>query len=193
MIKQMLIFAIFGLLVALAVPVPGYAQNPSVSVKAETEAGVMVPKSVMLVQAPSTYALPYPGILPDHPLYFLKSMRDTMVEWLISDPLRKAEFFAVQSDKSMNTALFMMQKNNLSLVIATVTQASEYRLKALSQMQLAVDAGKNTQPLLEKLRQAIVKHQEVLTDLQSQAGNEAAAFEEFRVAATSFADQLQQR
>ncbi|HSW97310.1 MAG TPA: hypothetical protein VLF89_05800, partial [Candidatus Saccharimonadales bacterium] len=32
------------------------------------------------------YDLPYPGLLPDNPLYSLKVLRDKIVEFFISDP-----------------------------------------------------------------------------------------------------------
>ncbi len=194
MVKQMLIVALIGLVTALAVPVSVFALTPSptsVITKEATEE-TRVPTAA-IVQAQSTYALPYPGILPDHPLFFLKQVRDAIVERLISDPLRKAEFFAVQSDKAVNTAIFMMGKKNTPLVITALIQAGEYRLKALQQLQIATEAGKDTQPVVEKMRQAIVKHQETIAELQLQAGTEAGKFTELGAAVTAFADQLQKR
>ena len=196
MVKQMFIVTLIGLLIAFTVPVSVSAVTPTptsmvVGQGKIEESDVMIP--VTEVPVKSTYALPYPGILPDHPLFFLKQVRDTIVERLISDPLRKAEFFAVQSDKAVNTAVFMMSKKNTPLAISTLVQAGEYRLKALNQLQVATDAGKDTQPLVDKLRQAVVKHQETISELQLQAGGEAEKFKELTTGATSFADQLQKR
>jgi hypothetical protein len=195
MVKQMLTMALIGLLSALALPVTVLAVTPTPTVIPVSKGKMQEPDVIPIAAMPvkSTYSLPYPGILPDHPLFFLKQVRDTIVERLISDPLRKTEFFAVQADKSVNTAVFMMGKNKTNLAVAALTQAGEYRLKALNQLKLASDAGKDTQPLIEKMRQAIVKHQETISELQAQAGTEAGKFTELTTAAIEFADQLQKR
>ena len=36
------------------------------------------------------YELPYPGLLPDSPLYFLKISRDRLIEFMIGDPIKKS-------------------------------------------------------------------------------------------------------
>ncbi len=45
----------------------------------------------------SEYALPYPGILPDNVLYNLKVFRDKVFEFLIIDPVKKADFYLLQA------------------------------------------------------------------------------------------------
>ncbi len=45
------------------------------------------------------YALPYPGLLPDSPLYILKAIRDRIIEVLISDTMKKANFELLAADK----------------------------------------------------------------------------------------------
>ena len=47
----------------------------------------------MTTETTVKYELPYPGILPDNPLYFLKQIRDWIMERLITDPLKKIEFY----------------------------------------------------------------------------------------------------
>ncbi len=51
------------------------------------------------------YNLPYPGILPDHPLYFLKQLRDKILDFLITDPVKKAEFYILQADKRLSMGI----------------------------------------------------------------------------------------
>src|SRR5438309_421306 len=46
-----------------------------------------------------SYQLPYPGMLPDNPLYFLKVIRDGVWSFLLSNPLKKADFDLLQADK----------------------------------------------------------------------------------------------
>ncbi|MBF8250036.1 MAG: LPXTG-motif cell wall anchor protein, partial [Candidatus Levybacteria bacterium] len=54
------------------------------------------------------YELPYPGLLPDSPLYFLRVTRDKLVSFLISDPLKKAEFDLLQADKRLNAGIYLL-------------------------------------------------------------------------------------
>src|SRR5688572_7269837 len=55
------------------------------------------------------YYLPYPGILPDHPLYFLKMMRDRVVEWSLFRPERKAEYFMFLADKRIGAGRVLIE------------------------------------------------------------------------------------
>ena len=66
------------------------------------------------------YALPYPGILPDHPLYFLKNVRDWLLKIFISQPVRKTEFEMLLSDKSLNMAIFLADQGKKDLALKTL-------------------------------------------------------------------------
>ncbi|PIZ98613.1 MAG: hypothetical protein COX78_02915, partial [Candidatus Levybacteria bacterium CG_4_10_14_0_2_um_filter_35_8] len=58
------------------------------------------------------YELPYPGLLPDHPLYFLKMTRDKIIGFFISDPIKKAEFDILQSDKRLSAGVYLLNKKS---------------------------------------------------------------------------------
>lgn len=109
------------------------------------------------------YNLPYPGILPDHPLYFLKQIRDKIMDFLIVDPVRKAEFYILQADKrlSMGITLANDKKNVLSEV--TVSKGEKYMSQAVETLAKMKAAG-TTIPgnLLSQITQSIAKHMEVL-------------------------------
>src|SRR3989344_3906165 len=66
-------------------------------------------------QAKSNYVLPYPGMLPDSPLYKIKVLRDKVTAYLISDPQKKAEFYLLQTDKQMGMILPLINKKNIPL------------------------------------------------------------------------------
>ena len=70
------------------------------------------------------YTLPYPGILPDSPLYFLKTARDKIVSFLISDPLKKAEFNLLAADKRLNSGIFLFNKGKekYKLALSTISK-----------------------------------------------------------------------
>ena len=101
--KKMLIT--FWLLIAFVTYLPLATPSPVFSATALQVSVTPIPK---LTPMPTPvdpdvigieYVLPYPGILPTHPLYFLKIVRDRIIELLISDRVNKAEFYILQADK----------------------------------------------------------------------------------------------
>lgn len=193
--KFILSMLVFGLLMAIIPPLSIRAQSvsPATTGKGGSPQGTATGAAVPLPAEKSGYLLPYPGILPDHPLFFLKKFRDTIVEWLISDPLRKGEFYLIQADKSVNTAVFLMNKNNPEAAVASLVLAGDYRQQALAQLKPASDAGKDTRPLIDRMKLAVIKHQEVMSELQPKAGEQASRFAELLRSATQFADELQKQ
>src|SRR5260370_38981843 len=61
------------------------------------------------------YQLPYPGILPDNPLYELNALRDRIYGFLISDPLKKSEFDLLQADKRLAVGISLFNKGKKEL------------------------------------------------------------------------------
>ncbi len=113
----------------------------------------------------SSYELPYPGLLPDSPLYFLRMIRDRAVGFLISDPLKKSEFDLLQADKRLNAGIYLFNKGKTSLSLSTVSKAENYFEQALSRMEEAKIQGRNISEMERNLRNALKKHQQELEDL----------------------------
>lgn len=111
------------------------------------------------------YTLPYPGILPDNPLYGLKMLRDRVVAWFINDPLKKAEYDLLQADKRLNSGLFLIEQGKATLAESTFTEGERYMEEALNEAEKAQKAGKDINPLMSKLSLAALKHQEVLQEV----------------------------
>ena len=130
----------------------------------------MEPAEGSLLPLPVTqkveYTLPYPGILPDHPLYFLKRLRDTILEKLISDPVRKAEFYILQGDKRLQMGLTLIEEGKATLGESTISKGEKYIEQAVTQLSSHKGSGGVVAPyVVEKLEKSIAKHQEVITDL----------------------------
>lgn len=112
------------------------------------------------------YALPYPGILPDHPLYFLKRFRDQLMERLIADPVRKIEFYMLQADKNINMAVFLSAKKNETLPDEVLAAGKMYFDQAIRGAGDLKTQGKEIPPyVIERFTNAGIKYQEILTDL----------------------------
>lgn len=121
------------------------------------------------------YDLPYPGILPDHPLYFLKMIRDRIVSFLISDPLKKADFDLLQADKRLNSGIYLLNKNkdkNEKLAHSTISKGENYFEEAIQNVRQAQKQGLDTKDILRRLSDASKKHQEVLQSLGNKASQD---------------------
>ena len=136
----------------------------------------MEPAEGSLLPLPVTqkveYTLPYPGILPDHPLYFLKRLRDTILEKLISDPIRKAEFYILQGDKRLQMGLMLIEGGKANLGESTISKGEKYLEQAITKLSSYKESGGVVAPyVVEKLEKSITKHQEVITDLITKAND----------------------
>lgn len=126
------------------------------------------------------YQLPYPGILPDSPLYFIKAARDRIVKFLISDPLKKGEYNLLQADKRLNSGVYLFKKgkSKYELTQSTISKGENYFGQALEKAREAKRQGKDAADLLRRLKESSRKHQEVLRTLRlSSELQRALAFE----------------
>lgn len=116
------------------------------------------------------YALPYPGILPDHPLYFMKRVRDAILEVLIMEPIRKSEFYILQGDKRLEMGIMLVEQKKFALAETTVSKAEKYMEKAvLGLMTYKTSGGVIAPYVIEHVQKALAKHMEVLQELLVQA------------------------
>lgn len=113
------------------------------------------------------YVLPYPGILPTHPLYFLKMMRDQIVEALISDPVKRADFYITQSDKKLSMALALSDAKKSKETTRALADAVALRQKSIKQLE-DLRSAKQEIPgyISDQLTRSLVKHLEVVTQLK---------------------------
>lgn len=118
------------------------------------------------------YALPYPGILPDHPLYWVKRMRDGILVFFTRGPSKQAELFLLFSNKKLVMGRLLWEKRLPETSLATFKEgesdllhASELLLRAKSENTLPVS-------IRETFESAAKKHVEVLQAQQGAAENE---------------------
>lgn len=129
--------------------------------------------AVLLTPTPTgvEYQLPYPGLLPDNFFYKLKTLRDKVIEFLISDPLKKTEFDILQADKRYNAGLYLYHQSPLKedIITSTFSKADNYMEEAVSQSQLAKKQGEDNKDYLGKILVSNQKHQEILNSIESTA------------------------
>lgn len=122
---------------------------------------------------PVDYYLAYPGILPDHFLYPIKMLRDRILLFLTTDPLKKAELFLLFADKRIGAAKSLVEGGKEKLGVTTATQAEKYLEKAVEQEKVAAERNTDTFAFLEKLAKATQKHEEVMVQIQERVTEQA--------------------
>lgn len=115
------------------------------------------------------YELPYPGLLPDSPIYFLRIIRDKTVSFLISDPLKKAEFNLLQADKRLNAGIYLFKKGKVSLSFSTISKAENYFEESLEKVKKARGEGMDVSDIERKLINSAKKHREELNSLEEKS------------------------
>lgn len=142
---------------------------PRLSLAADgTESAYMEEKKTV------SYALAYPGLLPDSPFYFLKVARDRAVGFLITEPLKKAEFNLLQADKRVYGGILLYEKDHtkLPLALTTIAKGQNYFEEAIAQVKKAKGKNMDISKLTLKMHDAAAKHEEVLVELQGQVKKE---------------------
>lgn len=121
---------------------------------------------------PIPYALPYPGLLPDSPFYILKTVRDRITGFLISDTLKKAEFDLALADKRLSTGMYLFKKGKVDLAESVISKGENYFEDALKRAEEARKQGMHIDEVGAAMYDASQKHKEVVQDLAKKAEGE---------------------
>lgn len=134
-----------------------------------------VEKTATVAAEKIDYYLAYPGILPDHFLYPIKMIRDRILLFLTTDPLKKTELLLLFADKRLGAAKALIEGGKHELGVTTAMKAEIYLERALNEEKLAREKGKSTLEFQEKLLQATLKHEETLLELTNKVSGPAQA------------------
>lgn len=119
------------------------------------------------------YYLPYPGILPDHPFYWAKMVRDRAQLIFTTKREAKAEKLLLYADKRLGAAWALIDGQKTALGVSTLTKAEKYLERALEQRSSFTDP--------ERLDRAVRKHREVMGLLKAKVGDQAGLVEALMV------------
>jgi hypothetical protein len=112
------------------------------------------------------YDLPYPGLLPDSPLYPAKIIRDQMTIFLTRDNFKKAQLYLLYSDKRVAMSLVLAKKGKNQLVIDTFSKGEKYFLKIPDLLKSAKKQGDQAPSnFIETLKLSNTKHKELIGEL----------------------------
>ncbi len=120
------------------------------------------------------YELPYPGLLPDNPLYVLKAIRDRIIQVLIVDPIKKANFELLAADKRLNEGVSLFNKGEKKYVLAetTISKGENYFEKGIAQVERAKKQGIITASTSQRFHLASLKHREIIKGLVNKSGGD---------------------
>lgn len=108
------------------------------------------------------YTLPYPGLLPDHPLYFLKAVRDRVQDVFIVDRLENAKLYIHYSDKRANAARSLAEKGRNDMAITTMSKAEKYALKVPDLLKKT--KKKDRVEVIEQAKTSNQKHKQLIEE-----------------------------
>lgn len=114
-------------------------------------------------EAKIEYDLAFPGILPDHPVYKLKVLRDKISVFLINDPKKRIDFYLLQADKGILATAMLVDKNKIDLAGKTALKA-EHNMTIIT-FELKKFSQKPNDEIFKKLVTASKKHQEILNSI----------------------------
>jgi polyhydroxyalkanoate synthesis regulator phasin len=108
------------------------------------------------------YPLPYPGILPDSPFYWIKMIRDRVQLMVLKSPEKRAEKMVHYADKRLAAAVRLINKGKVQLGVTTASKAEKYLERAV--LSFNEVEGKQLQ---EKMRKAVKKHLQVIISFEN--------------------------
>lgn len=122
------------------------------------------------VQAASRYRYPWPGLLPDHPLYKVKVLRNKIIERLIISPVRKVEFDLLMADKTLHASKLLLEKGNSRLALDTALKGENYFSMMTSDYIRAISKnGRIPESLVQQIHDAYKAHQELIAYMHEYA------------------------
>lgn len=120
------------------------------------------------------YTLPYPGLLPSHPLYFMKNLRDRILLAMTRDPLKKSEYLLLFSDKHLAMGKVLLKDKKKELAGETLIKGERYLLSSLDRLSESKGRGIFPPGYIQKIGLSAKKHQEVITNLIFQVSDPAS-------------------
>jgi hypothetical protein len=118
------------------------------------------------------YQLPYPGLLPDHPLYIVKRLRDRILLLTARTSERRVTLELLFADKHLSMGQILWERGDVSLAVTTIEEGELYLLRAVSDL-IALEKKESIPPgFADKLELAGRKHADIITRLIASADGE---------------------
>ena len=120
------------------------------------------------------YSLPYPGrILPDHPLWPLKAIRDRLWLLVTLNRSKQAELLLLFADKRLVSSKILFERGKPELAFSTFTKGEKYLEQASNLVGECWKIGVDTRSLATRIANAALKHREIAEGLLNLAPEDA--------------------
>lgn len=171
-ILGVVLLAIFILITSLVKAVSAKSVNSA----ARLNLAVVVSPTPTVTPTPKIeYFLPYPGILPDSPLYRLKMIRDRIGLIMTVDLLKRTEMQLLYADKRIGAGKVLIEGNQVPLGLSTLTKGIKYLENAINEVQKAKQKGLEVNGLVVRIRTASLKYEEILIGISEKVNPEGKA------------------
>lgn len=118
---------------------------------------------------PPSMEVTYPGLLPDHPFYFLKVAKDNVIGFFKGKPEDRAKYALLQSEKYLGAGhLLITEKKDYKLARISLDNANQALKEAIKQTESAKKEGIATNELCQKIKDTAKKQLEIYTFLEGQ-------------------------
>ena len=117
--------------------------------------------------------LPDPGMLPDNPVYFLKSWSEDIGTFFTFGEENKAERDFELSERRLSEAKALAEKGRGDMAEGVMERYEEQLDSAMQRAERARERGADMDELLERISERTLKHQEVLADVYERVPEEA--------------------
>ncbi|OGG07885.1 hypothetical protein A3D05_02545 [Candidatus Gottesmanbacteria bacterium RIFCSPHIGHO2_02_FULL_40_24] len=114
---------------------------------------------------PIDYHLPFPGILPDHPLYPMKRIRDWLLLFFNRNPIKKTEYHLLFADKKLVMAQLLLDKRKTDLSVNTLIESQTELLKSVSVFNTLASSSNPPENFSDKIELAIKKHSDLINKI----------------------------
>lgn len=165
---------ITALFIALFILIKAF--SPSIIQAQETKDKISTTSAKATATSKIEYTLPYPGMLPDSPIYKIKVLRDKIISFLITNPQKKIDFYLLQANKGILAASMLVDKKNYSVAKETTLKA-EHNMTLIPE-QIRKFQSKPENELFEKLILASQKHQEIISQIIKSSPKDKKTFEQ---------------
>lgn len=129
-------------------------------------------QSINLTEKEVIYQLPYSGLLPDHPLYPLKQLRDTLLVITTRDNVKKAQLYLNLSNRMFSESLGLAQKGKEGRSLEHMQKAQEEFFHIMPAIQnVKKQGGAYPDDFVDELYLSNAKHREVMTEMMKKTTN----------------------
>ena len=118
------------------------------------------------------YTMPFPGILPDHPLYQIKTLRDKILLFFTNNPVKKINLELLMSDKQVVMGELLWEKGKSDLAVETFNKSEKGLLSVVMSLNELKKTNNLPAGLADKVELSAKKHEEIISKLLAGTNDE---------------------